>query len=87
METFHVSTIDIILTRMMYEAVFADAVFENAEAALREYNLTPDEVSRFKTITRLNLSTMTLDDRKAFAAWVTHPHATPNPLNERNAGS
>jgi hypothetical protein len=74
MGTFHVSTIDLILTRMMYEAVFADAVFENAEAALMEYNLTSEEVSRFKTISRLKFSAMTLEDRKTFADWVTHPH-------------
>jgi hypothetical protein len=87
METFHMSTIDIILTRMMYEAVFADAVFENAEAALMEYNLLPEEVSRFKTISRLKLSAMTLEDRKTFAAWVTHPHAAPNPLSGTDDGA
>jgi len=87
METFHMSTIDIILTRMMYEAVFADAVFENAEAALTEYNLTSEEVSRFKTLSRLKLSAMTLEDRKTFAAWVTHPHTMPNPLNSTDNGA
>lgn len=72
METYSISTIEIILTRMMHEAVFTDTVFENAEAALMEYNLLFEEVTRFKTLSRLQFSVMTLEDRKAFASWVAN---------------
>jgi hypothetical protein len=61
------STVEIVLTRMMHEALFADAVFAHAESALAEYNLHETEISRLKTITRARLAEMTVDERRAFA--------------------
>ncbi len=80
MEILVLSTIDIILTRMMNEALFATAVFEDMESALMEYNLHPQEIERFKAITWNRFVSMTLEERRAFAAWVNHPNGSKNPL-------
>ncbi len=82
MEILFSSTIDIILTRMMNEALFAAAVFEDTETALMEYNLLPEEIERFKSITWNRFVSMTLEERRAFAAWVSHPNGSKNPLGD-----
>jgi hypothetical protein len=46
------SAIETILSRMMTDPVFADAVFANADTALAEYRLSTDDLSQFKDLTR-----------------------------------
>lgn len=72
MDTLHISTVDLILTRMMNEPLFAEDVFDDAASALMEYNLPLEAVTRFKIISRPVFSAMTLDARKAFARWVAY---------------
>ena len=81
MEILVISTIGIILTRMMNEALFADAVFDDADKALMEYNLLPELIERLKSVSRSRFVSMTLEDRKAFAAWVIRPNGLENPLS------
>jgi len=49
------STMETILTRMMKDSAFADAVFADAEKALTEYDLPVEDVAKFKTMPRTNL--------------------------------
>jgi ligand-binding sensor domain-containing protein len=63
-------TIQTILSHMMNDPAFADAVFANAEKALVEYNLPADEIARFKGISRMDLEALashTLEERKSLA--------------------
>ncbi|HKJ39588.1 MAG TPA: Os1348 family NHLP clan protein [Anaerolineales bacterium] len=59
--------INTILDRMMSNPTFADAVFANAEKALEEYNLSTDEVAKFKSISRADFNSMTPEQRKSFS--------------------
>jgi len=52
------STIENILTRMMSDANFADAVFADAARALAGYDLHLDEISKFKDLSRAQFDAM-----------------------------
>ena len=54
------STIKNILDRMITDPDFTEAVFADAEKALAEYNLSAEEMDKFKDISRV--------DFEAFAA-------------------
>jgi len=60
------STTETILTRMIKEPEFAEAVFANAEKTLAEYKLSADELTKFKSLTRSEFEGMTPEDRKSF---------------------
>jgi len=64
------STIEIILTRAMNEPTFADALFSNPEEALAEYNLSVDEIAKFKGLTRTQFEAMSTEDRQSMIAFV-----------------
>jgi len=59
------STIKVVLDRMMNEPDFADAVFADAEKALTEYSLSNDEIAVFKNMTQVQIESMRADDRKS----------------------
>ena len=59
------STTEKILTRMMSEPAFADAVFANAEKALAEYNLSSEEAAKFEDLTQSHFESMTAEERKS----------------------
>jgi len=61
-----------ILTRMMNEPEFAEAVFANPEKALAEYNLTAEGLAVFKGLTRAQFEEMSSDDRKSFGLPYNH---------------
>ena len=61
------STIETILSRMMREPDFAEAVFTNAEKALAEYNLTPKEYAAFKALSRAEFDAQAVEGRKSMA--------------------
>jgi hypothetical protein len=61
------STIETILYRMMSEPVFADAVFTDAETALAEYDLSAEEVMKFKGLSRAQFDVMTPGERKSMS--------------------
>ena len=52
------STTEIILTRMMNEPEFASTVFTNTEKALAEYELSAEELERFKQISRADFEAL-----------------------------
>ena len=61
------STIESILTRMMSETTFAEAVFTDAQKALAEYNLSADEVVKFKGLSRAQFDAMPPEERKSMS--------------------
>jgi hypothetical protein len=60
------STLETILSRMMTEKAFADAVFSNAEKALFEYRLSPDELGKFKEMSRATFESLNTEERRSF---------------------
>ena len=63
-------TIETILSRMMTDHAFADAVFANVEKALGAYNLAADELKQFKGMSRAEFETfvsMPPEERKSLA--------------------
>ena len=64
------STIETILSRMMHESEFAEAVFTDANKALAEYELSADELAKFQGLTRSQFEGLTPDDRKSMIAFV-----------------
>jgi len=63
------STINTVLSRMMSEPAFADAVFADVEKALAEYNLSTDELAKFKDISRADFdafASASPEERKSF---------------------
>ena len=64
------ATIETILSRMMNEAEFAEAVFTDANKALAEYELSADELAKFQGLTRSQFEGLTPDDRKSMIAFV-----------------
>jgi len=64
------SKVETILTRMMNETDFVNAVFDDADKALAEYNLSTDEVSKFKSMSHANfksLVSLSPEERKSFS--------------------
>ena len=55
-----------ILSRMIEEPAFADAVFTDAAKALAEYNLSAEELAKFKGLTRAHFEGMSPEERKSF---------------------
>ncbi len=55
-----------ILTRMMSDSAFAEAVFTDAEKALAEYNLSTEDLAKFKGLTHAHFQAMSTEDRKSF---------------------
>ena len=60
------STTETILTRMMKNSDFADAVFEDANKALAEYALSAEELAKFKALTKTQFDALTPEERKSF---------------------
>jgi len=64
------STLENILSRMMNEHGFTDAVFTNAEKALVEYNLPLEEIELFKEISQADFEAFVAaspEERKSLA--------------------
>ncbi len=59
-------TTETILTRMMSDPAFAEAVFADAAKALAEYNLSAEDLAKFKGLTRAHFQAMSTEDRKSF---------------------
>lgn len=60
------STIETILERMMNDPAFADAVFADAEKALTDYNLSVEDLTKFRNLSRAQFDTMSTEERKSF---------------------
>ena len=61
------STLETVLSRMMHEPDFAEAVFTDAEKALAEYNPTPEEYAVFKGLSRAEFAAQAVEGRKSMA--------------------
>ena len=64
------SILNTILTRMMSEPEFTDAVFGDADKALAEYNLSTDEIAKFRNLSRADFeafASASPEERKSFA--------------------
>jgi len=68
------SALETILARMMSDAAFADGVFADAEKALTEYNLSAEDLAKFKGMSRARFEAMTAEDRKSFGILVDERH-------------
>ena len=64
------STLETILSRAMSDTEFADQLFTDAEKALAEYNLSAEEIAKFKEFTRAQFDEMTPDERKSMISFV-----------------
>ena len=68
------STIETILTRMMNDAAFADAVLTDADKALAVYDLSPDEFAKFRNLSRADFeayASASPEERKSFGSTAT----------------
>ena len=65
------STLETVLSRMMTEPIFAEAVFVDSEKTLAEYDLSADEIAKFKGMSRADfedLASASPEDRKSFVS-------------------
>ena len=66
--------IENILERMITETTFAESVFADAEKALAEYDLSFEEVARFKNLSRTDFesyASTSPEERKSFGSTST----------------
>ena len=68
------STIETILSRMMHEPEFAEAVFTDAKKTLAEYSLSAEEFSKLNNLSRADFEKFAAstapEERKSFATAV-----------------
>ncbi len=62
------STIETILSRAMSDPAFADALLADPEKALAEYNLSPEQLAKFKEMSRADFEALPAEDRQSMAA-------------------
>ena len=63
------SKVENILERMITESSFAESVFADAGTALAEYDLSSDEIAKFKDLSRADFeafSSTSPEERKSF---------------------
>lgn len=59
------TTIETILSRMMKEPDFAEAIFVDTEKTLESYGLSANELALFQKMTQAQFRTLTADERKS----------------------
>ena len=78
------TTTETILTRMMNDSVFANAVFADAERALAgyDYDLSTEEIAKFKGLTRTQFDALVAipEERKSFGILVDERKGGKNPI-------
>ena len=68
------SNIENVLGRMITESSFAESVFADAEIALAEYDLSSEEVAKFKDLSRADFeayASTSPEERKSFGSTAT----------------
>ena len=70
------TALETILTRMMTDSAFADALFADAEKTLAEYKLSTEELAKFKSMSRAQFDAMNPEERKSFALTQNHNQTT-----------
>ena len=64
------NSVETVLSRAMSDAAFAEELFANPEQSLAGYDLTAEEVAKFKNMTRAELNAMAglaPDERKSMS--------------------
>ncbi len=59
-------SVEAALSKAMSDAKFAEAILADPEKALAGYDLTAEEITRFKNLTRAQFEAMTPEDRTSF---------------------
>jgi len=59
--------IETILTKAIEDPKFADALFADPEKALAGFDLTAEEIAKFKDFSRAQFDEIALGNRKAFS--------------------
>jgi len=68
--------IEQVLSRAMSDNTFADQLFADPEKALTGFDLTSEEIAKFKGMSRNDLSAMTSlapEERKSFSMYFKEP--------------
>ena len=68
-------TVESILTRAMSDTAFADSLFANPEQALTGFDLTAEEVTNLKAMSRADFeqyAKATPEERKSFGTGTNH---------------
>lgn len=63
------STLETILTRAMSDPAFADALLADPDKALAEYNLPPEEVAKFREMSRAEFDALVTEERRSMSAF------------------
>ena len=61
------STLEIILSRMISDAEFRELLFVDLDQAVAEYDLPADEYARLKELSRAEIGALAVEDRKSMA--------------------
>jgi len=73
--------IEAILVRVMNDSIFADALFKDPEKTLAGFDLTAEELAKFKTISRSGLAgpaEWSPEVRRSFSLIGKHPTENGN---------
>jgi hypothetical protein len=63
------STLEIILTRAMGDAAFADALLADPENALAEYDLSDEVIEKFKIMSRAEFESLDTEERQSMSIY------------------
>jgi len=64
------TTIDIILSRAMSDAVFTEELFANPSKALAGYDLTAEETVQITSMSRAEFAALATEERKSFGLMI-----------------
>ena len=70
-------SVETILSRMISDSAFAEAVFANAETTLAEYSLSIEDLAKFKGMNRAEFANLAAESRRSFAT-LPRPGSDPN---------
>ena len=61
-----IESVQAILSRAMSDAAFAELLFADPDKALSGYDLTADEIAKFKAMSRAEFAAIITEERKSF---------------------
>jgi len=64
-------SIESVLSRAMSDSAFAEQLFANPDQALASFDLTSEEITKFKGMSRAEFETIVSEDRKSFAVMIS----------------
>ena len=81
------TTIETILSRMMNDQVFAEALLTNPAEALAEYDLSADEIEKLKGLSRMDVAARASDVPEARKSMSMSLNFTKVQFNDISMGS